>query len=576
MRTPFLFRTILPMFFFFIQVCFSPDQSMARAPDPLVFPPGEIQAVLSASEVNQELINQGRATNTTRPFTSGTTVYEIRTTRDLVMVRTYLRDPSRLKDGAVGGWLMSPASLRGISPAQVKDIFALPALNDYLTTVKVPAGTILRIGSAGPIVGWGDGGGQQILLVSRLSLENYQRQRTLVDQNLLFSPLAQGGNPGAVAAYIDRLPAAEPFSDWSLANLLLGYLTTETLPQALTRISPERYDTLTQLDIQNTILFTNVLMEHRRNRVRTSSSKGKEAVNSPLATHSPGSKSPSSFEMNQKGLSFWGVGIGSFGRQDSSRDHVGFQYQTGSFLTGADYWVKKNFLLGGGISLSRTGFSWNESLGDGNISRVNLIFYGSVPADPIFVEGALTGGFRKADVSRRISFPGVDGLAASSPNAYNLAISLNGGLNKKMVGWDLQPMARMYLIYVAQEALSERGADSLNLRVDRYNTWTWRGELGVRLARIISLPSGLRVIPELWLGGGYQAPLDNRGLKASLSGQPESFTVNGYSNSSCSFLPKLGITVKGWGRTSLFLRYEGDLRSDFIDHIINAGIQVPF
>ena len=574
MRTHLLFRAILPLLFF-SQVLFFSGQTIARPPDPLIFPPGEIQAVLSADGVNQELINQGRATSTTLPFTSGTSVYEIRTTRDLYMVRTYLRDPGRLKEGAVGGWLMSPAALRGISPTQVKDIFALPALNDYLTTVKVPAGTNLRTGSAGPIAGWGDGGGQQILLVSRLPLENYQLQRTLVDQNLLFFPLAQSGNPGAVAAYIDRLPTAEPFSDWSVVNLMLGYLTSGTLPQALTQIGPERYDTLTQLDIQNTVLFTNAIMERGRNRRLATPSRKMKAVRSEV-TPTSGSGGSASFEMNRDGLSFWGEGVGAFGRQDSSRDHVGFQHQTGSFIAGADKRIRENLLLGSGFSLSRTGFSWNDGLGDGNISQINLGLYGMVPIEPFFVNGVLTGGVRKADVSRRISFPGVDRRAASSPEGYNLAASLNSGLNKRINGWDFQPMARMDLIYIAQNALSENGADSLNLRVDGVNTWTWRGELGVRLARNFSFQSGLRVTPELWLGGGYQAPLDNRELKASLSGQPGSFTVNGYSNSSSIFLPRLGITAQGWGRTSLFLRYEGDYRSDFMGHNINAGIQMPF
>jgi outer membrane autotransporter protein len=574
MRITFLFRIIFSIFFF-SQILFFSSQAIARPPDPLVLPTGEIQAVLSADQVNQELISQGRATSSTLPFTSGTPVYEIRTSRDLYMVRTYLRDPSRLKDGAVGSWLMNPTTLRGASPTQVRDIFALPALNDYLTTVKVPAGTILRTGSAGPITGWGDGGAQQILLISRLPIANYQQQRTLVDQNLHFSPLVPSGNPGTIAAYLDNLPQAEPYSDWSVVNLMMGYLTPGPLTQALNQIGPERYDTLTQLDIQNTVLFTTTLLERRRNRIRTPPFNDRKAEPS-VITKSTGSGSSSSFEMNQDGLAFWGEGVGAFGQQDSSRDQVGFQSQTGSLLVGADKKIGENFLVGSGISLSRTGFSWNDNLGDGNMTQINLGLYGSVLAPPFFVDGALTGGLRKANVSRRISFPGVDRLAASSPDGVNLAASLDSGLNKKMGGWDLQPLARMSLIYIAQDALSESGADSLNLRVGGTNTWTWRGELGVRLARTISLPSGLRIIPELWLGGGYQAPLDNRELKASLNGQPGSFTVNGYNNSSVSLLPRLGITAQGWGRTSFFLRYEGDTRSDFRGHTINAGLQVPF
>jgi len=562
MRTHFLFRSVL-LLYFISHLCFFSPLAIARPPDPLVFPQGEILAVLSADKVNQELIAQGRATSTTLPFTSGSTVYEIRTTQDLYLVRTYLRDPSRVKDGAAGSWLMSSTTLRGLSTAQVRDVYALPSLNDYITTVKVPAGTIIRIGSAGPIDGWGDGGGEQILLVDRIDIGYYQYQRTLVDQNLLFSSLTQGGNPGAAAAYLDHLPPAAPFSDWSVVNLMLGYLNTGSLQQALTQIGPERYDTLTQLDIQNAVLFTKNLMERRQNRMITSNTKDNNG-------------NPSSFEMIQDGFTYWGEGLGAFGQQDSSRDHVGYQYQTGSFLTGVDHWFRKNLLLGTGISLSRTGFSWNDNLGDGNVTQINLGLYGSFLTNPFFIDGALTGGIRKADVHRRVSFPGVDRLATAYPDGYNGAVHFNGGLSYQIGLWNLQPMAGMDLIYVGQDALSESGADSLNLKVDRYNTWTYRMELGLRLARTFIWQSRKKIIPDLWLGWGYQAPLDNRELKASLDGQPGSFSVNGYSNTTGSFLSRLGITAQGWGKTSFYLRYEGEFRSDYTGHSINAGIRVPF
>lgn len=562
MKAHFLFRSAL-LLYFFSHLCFFSSLAIAQQSDPLTLPQGEIQAVFSADTANQILIDQGRATSTTLPFTSGSTVYQIRTTQDLYLVRTYLKDPSRLKDGAVGSWLMSSTTLRSLSPAQVRDVYALPALNDYITTVKVPAGTTLWIGSAGPIVGWGNGGGEQILLVDRIDAGYYQYQRTLVDQNLLFSSLAQSGNPGAVAAYLDQLPQAAPFSDWSVVNLMLGYLTKEPLQQALTQISPERYDTLTQLDIQNTVLFAKTLMERRRNRMITSNTKDNDS-------------NPSSFEMNQDGYNYWGEGFGAFGQQDNSRDHVGYQYQTGSFLTGVDHWFRKNLLLGTGISLSRTGFSWNDNLGDGNVTQINLGLYGSFLTNSFFIDGALTGGIRKADVTRQISFPGVDRQATAYPNGYNGAIHVNGGLSYQIGLWNLQPMALMDLIYVSQDALSEMGADSLNLKVDQYNTWTYRMELGLRLARTFAYQSRIKITPDLWLGWGYQAPLDNRELKASFDGQPGSFSVNGYSNTTGSFLSRLGITAQGWGKTSFYLRYEGEFRSDYTGHIITAGIRVPF
>lgn len=574
MRLIAVFHSVLTALFFF-PLFFCPASALGRSPDPLLLPPGEVRAVLSADRVNQELIDQGRATPLTRPFTSGSAVYEIRISQDLVLVRTYLRDPARLKDGAVGSWLMGAAGLRALSQAQVKDLFALPALNDYLTTVKIPAGTVIRTGSAGPITGWGDGGGQQILLMTRLPVENFAFQRTLTNQTLFFSSAVPDGNAGAAAAYLDRLPGAAPYGDFRLVNLLLGYLSPGQLTPALNQIGPERYDTLTQLDLQNVLYFTEALTARSLNRIN---GRPFNVPESPAGPSGASRQRPedSTFEMRQGGFHYWGQGAGTFGRQDSTKDLQGFQFQTGSFLAGADGRVGEKGVVGAALGFSRTGFSWNDNLGDGTMTQVNLGLYGTLLADPFFLNGAVTGGVRKAEVSRRIVFPGVDRLGSASPAGYNGAARLEGGLNRAVGDWTLQPVARMTLIATTQEAFNESGADSLNLKVEGVQSQTWRGELGFRLSRSLACLNGWTISPDLWLGWGYQAPLDNRELKASLSGQPGSFAVNGYQDPEGGFLPSLGITAQGLGKVSLALRYQGDFRPDYTGQSIRADICLPF
>jgi outer membrane autotransporter protein len=572
MRSVSAFYSLLTAFFLF-QLFFAPAPVMGRSPDPLILPPGNVQALLSADRVNQELIAQGRATAQTRPFTEGSTVYEIRISQDLVLARTYLKDPARLKDGAVGSWLMSAAGLRGLSRVQVKDLFALPALNDYLTTVKIPAGTVIRTGSAGPIDGWGDGGGQQILLMTRLPIENYAYQRTLTDQILLFSSVVPDGNAGAAAAYLDHLPVAAPYGDWSLVNLLLGYLPPGQLASTLVQIGPERYDTLTQLDLQNALYFTEALTTRGLNRLDSRRFNLPKSVSAGSAGQG---QEPSGFEMDQGGFHYWGQGGGTLGRQDSTGDLQGFTFQSGSFLAGADCRAGEKGFLGAALGFSRTGFSWNDSLGDGNVTQINLGVYGTLLAPPFFLNGAVAVGVRKAEVTRRIVFPGVDRLGTSSPAGYNGAARFEGGLHRAVGDWNLQPIARMTLIATTQGAFNESGADSLNLQVEGIQSQTWRGELGFRLYRVPAGSSGWKIVPDLWLGWGYQAPIDNRELKASLSGQPGSFVVNGYKDPEGGFLPSLGIEALGPGKVSLSLRYEGDFRPDYTSQSLRADIRIPF
>jgi outer membrane autotransporter protein len=564
------------LFLFLFPFCFSFSPSWATTLDPIIFPPGEIRAVFTAEAVNQDLINQGRATAITKPFMDGTAVYEIRTARDLYMVRTYLKDPNRLKNGAVGSWLMNGAALRGKTPAQAKDLFALPALNDYLTTVKLPAGTILRTGSAGPIIGWGDGGGQQILLITRLTGDNYEQQRTLVNQSSLLSPLVNGSNAMAVASYLDNLPSAEAYSDKEVVQLMIGYLSGEILGKALTQISPERYDSLNQIDIQNSRLFLSRLMDRRWSRQTNTALSQQPQGPSPNAPDSSRTGSSTAWSLNQGGFSFWGESVGTFGRQDSSREHTGFTYQTGGMFFGTDFLPRKNLILGAGLGLARTGFYWDDTLGDGNINSLDLGLYGGYTADPFFLDGALSSGLRKAQISRRISFPGVDRIASGFPDGYKLGAGLKGGFNMVLGDWRLQPLTQIHLFYIAQDVVRESGAGDLNLNLEGYNSWTWRGEVGLTLSRTFIMENRMTLSPELRLGWGRQTALDNREIKAYLTGCSESFLATGYNGNTDGFMTMIGVRTRWGDGASFFLGYQGEIRSDFLAHAFNAVFQFPF
>lgn len=567
----FMARRKILFFLFLFLFCFSFSSSRAASLASPILPAGEIRAVLTAEAVNQELISQGRATAATKPFLEGTAVYEISTARDLVMVRTYLRDPSRLKDGAVGSWLMSGAALRGKTPAQIKDLFALPAMNDYVTTVKVPAGTVLRTGSAGPIVGWGEGGGQQILLITRLSVDNYDLQRTLINQSFLLTPLVSSPNARSVAFYLDNLPAAEAFSDREVVQLLIGYLSGDSLGRALTQIGPERYDSLTQIDIQNTGLFLNHLMDRRWPRQTQTAPALQVQAPTPLLTDSQ-----KTGVLNQGGFSFWGEGLGTFGRQDSTPDHTGFHYQTGGFFLGTDFRPRKDLMLGAGLGLLRTGFSWENSRGDGNINALDLGLYGGYTADPFFLDGALSTGLRKAQVSRRLAFPGVDRIASGFPDGVKFGAGVKGGFHLVLGDWRFQPQAQMNFFYIAQDALREIGAGDMNLNLEGYHSWTWKGEVGLAVSRTYTLENRVTLIPEIRLGWGRQAALDNREIKAYLTGRPERFITTGYNGDSDGFLSTIGITARCPGGASFYLGVQGEIRSDFSAQTFNTIFRFPF
>lgn len=66
---------------------------------------------------------------------------------------------------AKGAWLMAYDDIVGLTPEQIKDKFALPAMPKYVVEVEVPAGAQFYTGLCNPLEGWGNGGGTQYFLV---------------------------------------------------------------------------------------------------------------------------------------------------------------------------------------------------------------------------------------------------------------------------------------------------------------------------------------------------------------------------------------------------------------------------
>jgi hypothetical protein len=61
----------------------------------------------------------------------------------------------------VGYWVMAASEIEGLTGVQIQQKFALPFKPSHISVVDVPAGSTVRIGTAGSN-GFGSGGGMQI------------------------------------------------------------------------------------------------------------------------------------------------------------------------------------------------------------------------------------------------------------------------------------------------------------------------------------------------------------------------------------------------------------------------------
>lgn len=523
----------------------------ARMVDPIDLPPGPLLGVYTAAFVNQELIDQGRATPTTLPFETGTTVEEVRLGQEDYYVRFYAYDASRLKGGGVGSWLMRASSVRGLSLQEVADKFALPTLPDHFIAVRVPAGVVIRTGVAGPIVGWGEGGGQQILLMDRISADDYVFGRPTSGPSLYYGPWVGGGNPGAVAGYLDSLATPANYSDLDYVFNRLNFLEPAPLSQAMRAIGPEAHGAMVELSLQDSLLFLDGLGQRRQElRAAGPSGGGRDQT--------------------------WARAVGARGDYQDSDRRVGFDYSLAGLAAGQDWALGQRWLLGLAVGFTRADFDWSANGGDGHADHLNLGLRADYDGGGYFVEGAVSAGLRRADVSRRVAFEGVDRLANGSPDGQTAAARLGGGLNLECAGWLVQPLAALTYAYSRQDSFDETNAGSLNLTLDEHEASTLVGRLELRAGRAFALAEGLDLRPEFGLAWLHFAPLDDRAQRARLAGQPGWFSVAGDDDDRDALAPSLTLLAQAAGGWSFYGRYDGQLNSAASQHALQLGLCLSF
>lgn len=529
--------------------------AFAGQQDKIILPPGQLLGVYSAALVNQELIDQGRATPTTLPFEQGTKVYELHTTATTYYVRFYKYDGSRLRGGGVGGWIMPADSVRGMTPAQVRDKFALPSTPDYFIAVRVPTGVTMRTGTAGDITGWGQGGGQQILLMEYIPLSGYRADRPFIGPALNYSPYVAGGNAGTMAAYVDSLATPLRYSDLDFVMANLNTQDTNNLAQSLRSMSPEAYDSLTKITIQQGLLALNSMASNRRElSIRKASSQ----------------------VQNPKNIIHWARILGATGDVEDSGQRVGFDYNCAGVAGGCDWFVGPDLLLGLNLFYSRTDFTWSQFKGDGDAEHLDLGFEAMYDTQYWFLESALLAGLCSANANRKLHFEDLDRIAKGSPDGHTVAGQIGAGLKGSWFGWSLRPAATINLIYLQQDGFTETGADSLNLKVDSLDTASLVGQLELRISRVFTCDSGLIWRPELALAYQHNSSLDDRSIRASLSGQGGAFTIHGDDNDEGAFAPSLEISAKTQGGVTIYGRYEGQFANSYSQQTLNAGVAIEF
>lgn len=459
-------------------------------------------------------------------------------------------------------FIAGSSTIRGLTPAQIKDVLALPYLPTSVTIVQIPAGTCILTGTGAPVSGsfaaqppaipvagpWGNGGTYQSYIVGASRSPNcaepqflpaaaYTNQQRLGAFALAYAPAAGAGNAGALARALDRAVPPQMFSSGDrLFNVLdsLNFGTSPALRQALAQLTGEVYaDTQTAVFTTGR-LFLDALRERQHN-------------------------APSAEAAGR--LRPWMTAMGAAGSLGGGNGASSMGFGAGGAAFGLDTRVGPSLLVGVALGYTRGSYGTRSLSGSGGLDSYAIAPYLRATSGAWYLDASAGYAFNEARVSRTIGFSSgydsISGTTTGLQRGSGFVSRIEAGYRlPEWAGMALTPFLALNSVVFAQRGFTEQGLAPANLQVARQTTASLQGVLGLEAGYRVPA-SGLGVTARL--GWGHEFQDTSRSMNASLAAVPGAgFTVTGAPVPRDVALLGLGLSLPV-GQGQAFLRYSAEL-----------------
>jgi hypothetical protein len=482
-----------------------------------------------------------------------------------------------------GAWIMRSEYVRGRTPEELKDIFALAGNPLEIVSVTMPASTeskkyALWTGIAGPIrhqpdFDWGDGGSVQNRLISDFNGTTYfpgynytsadtrYHRQPIGDVALSYRPLAGNGNACCVARYLDNFipPAYSDLEDMYTKLDDLNYIGNGPCPlrQALNQLSPARYDTIPYVALRNDIMIGNAILEWQLFKQWESYWHDSCTCERAVCHKKP---------------TLWIKALGQHNHETCVDRFANFGYGSGGLLACADWCIHNHLNVGINLAAIGNTFHWFDRQGRGKMGEALIGCYASYFPSAFFIDALLQGGFRNSSSCRSISFSDVCRAADSRHHGENVNLQMQAGVN---VTHDLIPYVRASYFYTREHGFQEQGADSLNLTVCPYTTKTARVQVGAEINHAFE-SACYTAMPQIQLAWSKDFFVKKRLIKANIAQLGRCFSAQGIQEFPGRFVGGVGLTIIGKNSLTFFARYDVEAIEKSKLNTVQLGVRIIF
>ncbi|OJV15698.1 MAG: hypothetical protein BGO12_15805 [Verrucomicrobia bacterium 61-8] len=400
-----------------------------------------------------------------------------------------------------------------------------------------------------------------------------------------YTLVAQNQNQTNVAKALDSfIPAG---GDKEVVSTALDFLTADQYPTAFEQIMPGFYESLGDITIEQAI-SQNQFLAQRMSAVKLGA-RGFSAVGMTASlAYDKNGKSVMDAKDAKDGKDIlaptpdnkWGVwvqGNGVFAQVTNVSNLPNYNYQSGGFMTGADYKWSENLTTGAYIGYQGLYSKYNG----GGLMTINSALFGgyaTYQAGGFYADTIIGGGYNGYLARRPIKFGSIDRVAHSQPNGGQFTTYLDAGYDWKVKGFTFGPLLSGQYTYAGVAPFTETDANSLNLRVDQQNLNSLRMNVGGRVAYTWNVNEKIAIIPEGRLFWQHEFLENSQNIGASLDGgSGASFDYSTSAPDRDSVWAGAGVSAQFGDTWNANFYYNANFgREDFVSHMISGGVGFKF
>jgi len=271
---------------------------------------------------------------------------------------------------------------------------------------------------------------------------------------------------------------------------------------------------------------------------------------------------------------FFASGVGTLGTVNKKTDEQpAYKFYSGGLIMGADYRFNEHIaagLLGGYLDGQASVSSPGRATVDNRSARYG--FYASGHGDTFHANLYAGKAADSFATERKVVFGDISRKATAKPGGDEINLGISAGYD----GWGpVSSFAGLNYDRLKIDAFTEKGAESLNLKVSAQTAESMKSSLGLRYADKVVFDSSLLAS---YISVAWRHEFKDKGdIEAQLaSGTGGVFSVAAGDSACDSALGGIGISANWGGQTTISLDYSADVRSHFVEQVFSAGLRLKF